>query len=357
MAYRVTNDLDIPSNMKLSRLSTPSQIGNFIKNVVKALEFEYHETEVLEVKTVVLNNVKERGSVRGIFHVSKTDPGIVRPLMPYITAVPVVGEDVLVVQYGSKYYYISIINTKSSVNENSIPGMAGGYDANAKYGDYFQKQNTKLIELKEGSTLYEGRFGQSIHFDHSIVTAEDESTSMSPVIKIRANHDITSGRFVVEDINEDDSSIYLISNGLRNRASRGGSVKFKMAGEEQGEEVVGKKVLINSNGIFINGTDNVKINGLNSIKLKTTLMDINSNEVNINSDKVNIGGSEGQPVVLGDDLKNILQKIITSLNQLSVGLLASPIAPNVTTFTSGVVNLQTELMQPKKLLSTKVKTI
>ena len=45
MAYRVTNDLDIPSNKKLSRLSTPSEIGNFVKNVVKALEFEYHENQ------------------------------------------------------------------------------------------------------------------------------------------------------------------------------------------------------------------------------------------------------------------------------------------------------------------------
>lgn len=357
MAYRVTNDLDIPSNKKLSRLSTPSEIGNFVKNVVKALEFEYHETEALEVKTVVLNNVKERGSVRGIFHSSKIDPGIVRPLMPYITAVPVVGEDVVVVQYGSKYYYISILNTKSSVNENSIPGMAGGYDADAKYGDYFQKQNTKLIELKEGSTLYEGRFGQSIHFDHSIVTAEDESTSMSPVIKIRANHDITSGRFVVEDINEDDSSIYLISNGLKNRASRGGSVKFKMAGEEQGEEVVGKKVLINSNGIFINGTDNVKINGLNSIKLKTTLMDINSDEVNINSDKVNIGGSEGQPVVKGDDLKSFLQSILTELTKLNTALADPTNALAITSLNTSIGVLNTKLNSPGKLLSTKVKTI
>ena len=317
--------------------------------MVKALEFEYHETEVLEVKTVVLNNVKERGSVRGIFHVSKVDPGIVRPLMPYITAVPVVGEDVVVVQYGSKYYYISILNTKSSVNENSIPGMAGGYDADAKYGNYFQKQNTKLIELKEGSTLYEGRFGQSIHFDHSIVTAEDESTSMSPVIKIRANHDITSGRFVVEDINEDDSSIYLISNGLRNRASRGGSVKFKMAGEEQGEEVVGKKVLINSNGIFINGTDNVKINGLNSIKLKTTRMDINS-------DEVNIGGSEGQPVVLGNELVSVIKDLISAVGKLAFVTGPSPGAPAGPSPTNATVfaNVQAKL---NSILSTKVKTI
>ena len=52
---------------------------------------------------------------------------VVKPLIPNIVAVPVIGEHVVVIEYNGQHFYTSIINRKGSVNENSIPGASGGY--------------------------------------------------------------------------------------------------------------------------------------------------------------------------------------------------------------------------------------
>ena len=102
MAYRETNDLEVPSDMKLSRLSTPSQISSYIKKLIKATQYDYRESEALEVSEVLLNNPENRDSIRGTFIVSGEDPGIVKSLMPHITAVPVVGEHVVCTEYNGR---------------------------------------------------------------------------------------------------------------------------------------------------------------------------------------------------------------------------------------------------------------
>ena len=77
-----------------------------------------------------------------------------------------------------------------------------------------------------------------------------------------------------------------------------------------GEQIEGKKVLIQSDGIFIKGRQEVKINAPNLSVIK---------------DEVKLGSREEiQPVVLGDELIKILEditqcvKIITSSRQHTI---------------------------------------
>jgi hypothetical protein len=278
-----------------------------VKQLINTSQYDYHESEAFEVEEVILNEPGLRGSVRGTFINNPNQEilgGVVKPLMPNILSVPVIGEHVVVVEYNGQHYYTSIINRKGSPNENSIPGTAKPFEKNTTYGKTFERKQVKQIEIGEGCILYQGRFGQSIHFDgHNNV----------PSIKIRTNIDESDGNLTTESIDTDDSSIYLLSDGLRGQ-------KF------DDQQIQGKKVLIKSDGIFIKGSD---------IRLGTVV----ENDL--------------QPVVKGDDLLELFEDLISALeNTTFIGVApGSPTTPavNVAQFT----NLRTKL---KNILSTKVKT-
>ena len=306
MAFRKKRSADISTSIP-GGVPSYSVINSMVKQLINTSQYDYHESEAFEVEEVILNEPGLRGSVRGTFINNPNQEilgGVVKPLMPNILSVPVIGEHVVVVEYNGQHYYTSIINRKGSPNENSIPGTAKPFEKNTTYGKTFERKQVKQIEIGEGCILYQGRFGQSIHFDgHNNV----------PSIKIRTNIDESDGNLTTESIDTDDSSIYLLSDGLRGQ-------KF------DDQQIQGKKVLIKSDGIFIKGSD---------IRLGTVV----ENDL--------------QPVVKGDDLLELFEDLISALeNATFIGVApGSPTTPavNVAQFT----NLRTKL---KNILSTKVKT-
>ena len=303
MAWKSKKTVDTSTSYPTG-IPTYSKVGSMVKKLINASQYDYHESEAFEVTEVILNESDNRGSVRGTFLNNPNQEilgGVVKSLTPNITTVPVIGEHVVVVEYNGQHYYTSIINRKGSVNENSIPGASGDYVKDTKYGKTFERKNVNPIDIKEGSILFEGRYGQSIHFGSEIVKRK-EKTEYKPLIKIVAGH-----RGTTENIDKDDSSIYLTGTTLNNG------------------KIEDKKIQIKSNSIFINGSD---------IRLGTTV----ENDL--------------QPVVKGDDLLELFEDLISALeNATFIGVApGSPTTPavNVAQFT----NLRTKL---KNILSTKVR--
>ena len=313
------NDLSVPVDMKMSRLSTPQQISAYLKKVLKGNETQNFETDVLEVKEVLRNQPGVRLGVRGLLINGKSDPGLVIPENINSTAVPLIGEHVVVVEREGVVYYTKIVNRKGSVNENSIPGVVGDYDPTTQYGKNFKRTEVKPIKMKETSILREGRFGEAIHFDGS---------NNEPTIKISTQNKSTTKEMYREE-NPDDrntSSIYLTS---------------------EGDDIEGKKVLIQSDGIFIKGREEVKINAPNLSVIK---------------DEVKLGSKDAkQPVVLGNDLKEFLTDFVTELLTLAPAIGGSGTNAGAATagtqLTTKMTDLLTKLNTPKKMLSNKVKTI
>ena len=306
MSYREKKIVDTSTSIPLGRLARPSEISSYIKKLIKASQYDYHESEAFEVKQVILNQPLNRGSVRGTFiNNPNQEVDIVKPLMPNIIAVPVIGEHVVVIEYNGQHYYTSIINRKGSTNENSIPGASGDYIKNTKYGEKFKRKKVKPLEIGEGCILYEGRFGQSIHFDgHDNV----------PSIKIRTNIDESDGEFTTENIDEDDSSIYLTSDGLRGKSF-------------EGQKIEGKNILIKSDSIFIKGDD---------IRLGSRV------------------DNNLQPVVKGDELVEFLDTLLSKL-QLVAPKITGPSSAAGVELTKVVSELKVQLKK-KTILSNTVKT-
>ncbi len=308
MSYREKKIVDTSTSIPLGRLARPSEISSYIKKLIKASQYDYHESEAFVVEDVILNEPLNRGSVRGTFiNNPNQEVDIVKPLMPNIVAVPVIGEHVVVIEYNGQHYYTSIINRKGSTNENSIPGASGGYTENTKYGKTFERRNVKPLEIGEGCILYEGRFGQSIHFDgHDNV----------PSIKIRTNIDESDGEFTTENIDEDDSSIYLTSDGLRGKSF-------------EGQKIEGKNILIKSDSIFIKGDD---------IRLGSRV------------------DNNLQPVVKGDELVKVLDEILDIFQTILPVAIDSSQTPISTKKPGLLTTVQRLKKDREKILSNTVKT-
>ena len=319
MAYREKRNIDQTTSIPLSRLATPSEISSYIKRLITASQYDYHESEAMEVQSVTLNEVNNRGSISGTFLNSGNFLENVKPLFGNMTTIPVIGEHVVVTEFNGQQYYSTIINRKGSTNENSIPGASGTYVENTKYGKTFERKKVKPIEIGEGCITFDGRFGQTLHFD---------GHDNTPKIKISTHVDESDGNFRKESIDNDDASIYLISRGMRD--------KF------DGEQIEGKKVLIQSDGIFIKGRQEVKINAPN---------------LSVINDEVKLGSRDAtQAVVLGDELKKILEDIASVLKLLPVAIdnTQSPLSAKDPQMVSKIAGLTLKI---NNMLSKKVKTI
>ena len=250
MAWKEKKFTNVATSIPLSRgFVKATEMSSFVNKRIRDSQYDYHETEAFEVTEVILNKPGNRASVKGTFINNPNQPikgDVVKPKNPNIVAVPVIGEQVDVIELNGQHFYTSIVNLKGSVNENYIPGVSGGYVKNTKYGEKFERKNVKQLEIGEGCVLYEGRFGQSIHFDghHNV-----------PSIKIRTNIDTGEGDLTTENLDTDDSSIYLTSDGLRGKSFAG-------------KKIEGKNIIIKSDNIFISGkTININSESGDTIKM------------------------------------------------------------------------------------------
>jgi len=299
--YEKKNELSVPLP---GEPVTFSKVGKYVKQLINASRVDYHESEAFEVTGIVKNDEINYGGITGIFINQKNQKvkgksGIVKPLMPNITHIPLIGEHVVVIEYQGQHYYTSTINKKNSPNENSIPGVTGVYNDNTKYGDTFERKDIRRVEVHEGEIVHEGRFGNSIKLGCN----HDDN---SPNIKIRvgqSNKPENPGLPVKESVERDGSSIYLLENGLP-YTSDSDEEKF------DGEQITGKKILIKSNGIFISGRSNIKLRAVNDINITTPVFNIISTEGKPDIKLGSIETAELQPVVRGDDLKTFLDEVI-----------------------------------------------
>ena len=319
MAYYSKKNKNHTTVPNLSNLARGSEISSYVKKEIFASQYDFHDMESLEVESVILNEKGKRGYVSGVLLNSGDKKQDVKPLFGNLTTIPLKYEHVLTIELEGQLYYTTIINRKGLTNENSAPSVSDTYTKKSKLGNNFQRKKVKPIEIGEGCITFEGRFGQTLHFD---------GHDNTPKIKISTHVDESDGDFRKENIDNDDSSIYLTSRGMRDRFD--------------GEQIEGKKVLIQSDGIFIKGRQEVKINAPNLSVIK---------------DEVKLGSRDAtQAVVLGDELKKILDDIagVLKLLQVAIDNTQSPLSAKDPGMVGKIAGLTLKI---NNMLSKKVKTI
>jgi hypothetical protein len=287
------------------------------------------------------------------------------PLNAHIKSIPVPGEVVLIITAASAFagnfrlnegtfYYLNDVNIQSSINYNGVPtsgkvpvSNTTSYQ-NASFGvvsspNQSQPERVKKtfkpldgqnsLQLFEGDTVMEGRSGNSIRLSSTIngltgITKQPTWILGDPgdpimILSNTKKNSSTKG-FRIEDINKDDSSIYLTSTQR---------IPLKLAGPATvtninigtfTQDLSGKQIIMSSDRIVLNAKEKeLALSSKNGISI-TSKGDIvleSSNAITLNAPTINLGYPAIYSGVNGEIAQNILRTIVNGLNPLVGGAL------------------------------------
>jgi len=242
------------------------------------------------------------------------------PFNNNIKQIPLVGEHVLIVQGFSaenkadtiytQWYYLASFSLNSNVNANLLPGIS---PSNIQYvpKTSFGEKEISLLQAYEGDTLMEGRFSNSIRLSSTIkggVYSTQPSwlgtQSGDPIIILSNGKSYKKDSYVVESIRDDKSSIYLTSTQKISMLLGDTRNKNPLSCYLPAESQFDKSQFIGTADrvILKAKTDIAIIDSPKAIVLNT------SGEIKLGSDTAD------QPMVHGDVLLTVLQKILNQLN-------------------------------------------
>ena len=228
------------------------------------------------------------------------------PLDTNIKRIPVVGELVYVINERgpdsnafaarSRLYYVTPLSLQRNTNHNALPkgyttlkgdgADAGGYSEAAagnpnasstkpfsfEFG-FEEVKDVSALQPFSGDVMIEGRFGQSIRLGYTPTganTTQDPSwkgDATSPISILR-NTQNTSGwnTFVIEDVNEDDTSVYLTS---KQKISLSQAHPFSL-GVTPANLFGDPQMMVNSDRVLLNAkSDRVILAGTADVNIST----------------------------------------------------------------------------------------
>jgi hypothetical protein len=280
------------------------------------------------------------------------------PLMGNIKTLPLINEivylislpstDIATITSNTENYYINIVSLWNHPHHNAFPTNPNLLPP-TQQKDYIQTtlgsvrritdQPTEIFLGKtfeersnihpllpfEGDVIEEGRWGNSIRIGSTVKnTPNNWSISGSngdPILIIRNGQGIqTKEGWVptVEDINNDDSSIYVTSTqNVPLIASSVSYISYKNNPPKTPNEYAGKQILLNSGRLVFNTTlDHILISSKKSINLNAQeSVNIDAPTVTLQAGKVYLGSKNAtEPLLLGNKTISTLNNLITNLS-------------------------------------------
>jgi len=309
----------------------------------------------------------------------------VLPLFPNLKNYPLTNETVLVIALANReyknnfnnltFYYLSPLNlwnsnqsnpipyptetiTPSSQNKGILEVEAVGNpnkptsSSNTTFtpGTYFNEDNIPNPTFPyEGDYIVDGRFGNSLRFGNTVANSNtsiennwSSTGSIGDPITILTNKKHTEQPLfnsITEDINLDGSSAYFTSTQQIpiEVSSQNDYLSYDIPPTTP-TQYNGEQIILNSGRLLFNSTsDHILLSSAKSINLNTVEsvnIDARTKTV-IQTPELYLGGVEtSQPVVLGDDLVDLLSKILTDFEYLTGALqnqlgvpVGSPVVP------------------------------
>jgi len=232
----------------------------------------------------------------------------------------------------------------------------------------------------EGDRILEGRWGNSIRFGSTVTgsvnTWSSTGTNGDPITILRNGQGVQSDEGwipTIEDINNDDSSIYLTSTQKIPLQSQAVEINQYFSYPDNGKptdpnQYVGKQIILNSGRLVFNTTqDHLLLSSQKSIGF-TAVESINfdtTGPVILQAGEVYLGSKNAtEPVLLGQSTINLLQTLLqelatlTNILSLQVGVPpGAPLAPTNTQAALTNTTITNLLTQLNGLMSNSVKTV
>lgn len=281
---------------------------------------------------------------------------IARPLTGNFKNLPLVNEVVYIIALPNTEiesissntieYYINIVSLWNHPHHNAFPTTPNILPP-TQQKDYIQTeagnvrrvtdQSTEIFLGKtfkersnihpllpfEGDMIYEGRWGNSIRIGSTVKNTPNNWSTVGedgdPILIIRNGQGIqTEEGWVptVENINNDDSSIYSTSTQkIPLKASSTNYNSYKTAPTSP-DQYSGKQILINSGRLVFNSTtDHILFSSNKSINLNAVEgVNIDAPVVTFASGKMFLGSKNAsEPLLLGNQTVNLLDQLIVNL--------------------------------------------
>jgi len=190
---------------------------------------------------------------------------------------------------------------------------------------FVERSNIHPLLPFEGDILYEGRWGNSIRVGSTVKnTPNNWSTTGSngdPITIIRNGQGTQTEEGwvpVVENINNDDSSIYFTSTQqIPLQASSTSYLSYKNNPPQVPNQYAGKQIIINSGRLVFNSTlDHILFSSKKSINLNAQeSVNIDASTVTLQAGKVYLGSKNAtEPLLLGNKTISTLNNLITNLS-------------------------------------------
>ena len=315
-----------------------------------------------------------------------------RPLTGNFKNLPLVNEivyliglpntDIASISSNSTEYYINIVSLWNHPHHNAFPTSPNSLPP-TQQKDYIQTQagnvrrvtdqSTEIFLGKtfkersnihpllpfEGDMIYEGRWGNSIRIGSTVKDTPNNwstvGTNGDPILIIRNGQGIqTEEGWVptVEDINNDDSSIYTTSTQkIPLKASSTLYDSYRTAPKAP-DQYDGKQIILNSGRLVFNTTqDHILLSSNQTIGFNAVSgfnFDTKGNFV-VGSPSIKLGSKNAtEPLLLGNKTTDLLNKLVTNLKAWMV--VASPLfastpggVAGLPTITSQLVSILSEL--------------
>jgi hypothetical protein len=201
-----------------------------------------------------------------------------------------------------------------------------------------ERSNIHPILPFEGDIIYEGRWGNSIRIGSTVQGTinnwSSTGTNGDPILIIRNGQGIQNEEGwvpTVEDINNDESSIYSTSTQkIPLKASSVNYFSYKNNAPQSPDQYAGKQIILNSGRLVFNSTtDHILFSSKKSINLNAIeSVNIDTPTVIIQSGNIYLGSKNAsEPLLLGDQTVNLLNQLISNLSsfaQICSTLVSTP---------------------------------
>lgn len=236
-----------------------------------------------------------------------------------------------------KLYYTTVIAIWNHPNHNAYPENTELEELDLGL-NIMELVNVNPLTPFPGDVLLEGRQGQSLRFCGFLSDKNPWTTVQNngqPLIILSNGQISAENAFdsIVEDVNQDKSSIYLTSNHIipleqaKTLNKSYNDPKPVLANKFQGSQII-----LNSSRVFINARDeNVLISSKQSVGINAQSINLDSdNYFCIDSPQIFLGEkarsapqNTKQPILLGNSVEQYLKSIIQVLDGLAGDLLQS----------------------------------
>lgn len=282
-------------------------------------------------------------------------PSIAKPLYPNIKNYPLINEIVYIISFpntdinsltsSNNSYYISIVSLWNHPHHNGFPSQPNNLpipqqkDYNQIEGGNIRRINDQSSEINlgttfkekpnihpllpfEGDLIHEGRWGNSIRLGSTVNGKNNWSTNGNngdPIIILRNGQGKQNEKGwvpIIEDINNDNSSIYLCNNqiipiNIKPKYNSYVNQPISPNKFDKNQIIISSgRILLNSNidHLLLNSIKTINLNANEGINIDTTKSFI------IQSKNTFIGSKDAtEPLLLGNQTVELLSSLISNL--------------------------------------------